>query len=205
MNINNCSDEELVLLIHAGDSYAETILYERYWGIAKVFGAKMAKIYSNVSISADDFTSVAFTSVYIAVQKFTKSCHSFYSFWLTIARNECTTFIGENVVKGTSAFRPISLDRQLYYDGLTLHETMGQIDDEIFREIDQHEIIDYIFSKKNNLSDNEAKAAYYIIVQGCTFDDLAEITKWDKRKVYRVVSSMKIKVSNFIKSRYFDI
>ena len=198
------SDDDLVALIKSGDSRAEAMLYDRYWGFAKNFGAQMASIYKDLGFSADDFTNVAFTAVFIAIEKFNGYKNAFNKFWAIVAKNECMSFIHENTIGMEISGKPISMDYQKHDDGLTLHETLGELDNEIKNGIMKNEIVDYVMAENNSLSKDERVLAYYTIIQGYDYDDIVELTDWSKQKVYRVARKMKRKVSNFCKSRYFD-
>ena len=198
------SDDELIALIKSGDSQAEATLYDRYWGFAKIFGANMASIYKDMGFNADDFTNVAFTAVFIAIEKYKGYINAFYKYWAIVAKNECMTFIEENTYLNETESKPVSFDYQHYSDALSLHEILGENDSEIKSSITENEIKEYLMSGTNEMNQNEKLVAYYMIFQDYDYDDIVEVTGWSRQKAYRVVRKMKAKVSNFLKSGYFN-
>ena len=61
--MSNFQDDDLVELIKKGDTHAEALLCEKYWRFARIFGKKFAVLYYDLGVSADEFASVAFSSI----------------------------------------------------------------------------------------------------------------------------------------------
>lgn len=200
--MDKLNDDTLVALIRQGDSHAELLLYQKYWGFAKNLGRKIYLNYKYCGISEDEFTSVAYASVMESVKTYTGK-NSFYRFWLIIAQNECIDYLRENAFYGKLNINGVvSLDNSLNLDMLSFHEMVGVSDDN-FSDLINETYYFFIRDKEMNLSKEEKIAAYYVLYKQLDISEIAYLTKWSKQKVYRLVKKVKTKVSNFIKSRYF--
>ena len=198
-------DDTLIALIKKGDTHAEALLCAKYWTFAKNFGKKFASLYYDLGLNADEFATVAFSSIVIAMEKYQlgSSKKSFKSYWLTIAKNQCINYVHDNTFIDLECGRPISLDEISYEDGLTLHEVCGLPDHSIEYGLARKQLYDFITSKDSKLNDNEKIVAYYMFLQSYSHEDIQMLTKWPMKKVYRHVRNARVKVSNFIESGYF--
>lgn len=197
-------DDTLIGLIRTGDTHAEALLCEKYLSFAQNLGKKYASLYSDLGLSADEFTAVAFTSLAIALNKYTPNKEkSFYSYWTTIAKNQCINFVRNNSYSNNDFIHPLSLDSSLFDDGLTLHETCGSDDVKISYSVERKLVYDFITSKDSKLTNDERLVGYFTFIEGYNFEEIKMLTKWKADKVYRVSDSVRKKVSNFFKSGYF--
>ena len=197
-------DDTLIALIKDGDTHAEALLCAKYWVFARNLGKRFASSYSDLGLTADDFATVAFSSVVIAMQKYKgKTGKTFHYYWSKIARNQCINFINDNTFLGLDILRPLSLDSETHEDGLTLHETCGTIDYRIKEDINLKQLYEYIVSPKSTLTEDQKVLAYYMLVENYTYEDLQQLTKWNYAKIYKLAQRVREKVSNFFKSRYF--
>ena len=193
-------DDTLIALIKKRDTHAEALLCAKYWVFAKNLAKKFYSLYSDLGLTLDDFTGVAFSSIMIAIQKYNPAEHdSFHAYWLIISKNQCINYIRENSYLSFSETRPVSLDSMTMDGGLTLHETCGDYDHRIKYDILFKHLHDYIFSPKSSLTDDERVVAYYMILYSYSYQDMLNLTKWSRSKLYRVAINMRKKVSNFLK------
>ena len=198
-------DDTLIALIKDGDTHAEALLCAKYWVFARNFGRKFAVLYKDLGFNADDFMAAAFSSVVIAMEKYSPAKHkSFHNYWMVVARNQCINFVHDNSFIDFETGRPISFDAVSYEDGLSLHETTGLPDPTLTYGITRKQLYDFIVSKDSKLSENERLVAYYMFLQEYSYEDIQMLTKWKKNKVYAIVRRARLKVSNFFKSGYFN-
>lgn len=197
-------DDTLIALIKKGDTHAETLFYAKYWVFARNFGRKFASLYTDLGLTADDFSAVAFSSVSTAMKKYVPGKEkSFYGYWLAIAKNECINYVHNNSFIDLNISRPISFDSVSQDNGLTLHETYGSTDSKIMDEITRTQLLDFITASDSKLTDDEKVVAYYMFLHDYNHDELQMLTKWNKKKLYYCVKRARMKVSNFFKSGYF--
>lgn len=199
-------DDTLIALVKKGDTHAEALLCAKYWTFAKNFGKKFASLYYDLGFTDDEFASVAFASIVVAMKKYIpgKEANSFYSYWLIIAKNQCINYVHDNSFIDLDSGRPVSFDSVSREDGLTLHEICGFPDHKIDYSITRKQLYDFIVSKSSKLSDDERIVAYYMFFLEYDYEEIQLLTKWPMSKVYRVAWNARRKVSNFIKSRYFN-
>ena len=197
-------DDTLIALIDKGDTHAETLLCAKYWVFARNLGKKFADLYADLGMTVDDFTAVAFSSIVVAMKKYKPNeQQSFKKYWTVIAKNQCINFVHDNSFIDFAELRPISFDSKTYEDGLTLHETLGNVDYKMTYGVTTEQLYNFISSPNSPLSEDEKVAAYYMLLQNYDFTELKMLTKWPAAKVYRVASKARMKVSNFFKSGYF--
>ena len=197
-------DDTLIALIKKGDTHAETLFYAKYMVFARNFGRKFASIYKDLGLTVDDFSTVAFSSILIAMRKYVPGqTASFHSYWQAIAKNECINYVYNNSFIDLNAARPISMDSASQDNGLTLHETYGSTDTMMTDGINREQLYEFIMSKESRLKEDERVVAYYMFLHDYNHDDLQMLTKWNKKKLYYCVKRARLKVSNFFKSGYF--
>lgn len=197
-------DDTLIALIKKGDTHAETLLCAKYWVFAQKFGKQFASMYKDLGLTVDDFSTVAFSSIVVALKKYSKEkFHSFYNYWLAVAKNQCLNYVYDNCFISMDYDRPVSLDSLSKEDGLTLHEICGLPDDKITYGLTRKQLYDFIVSDESKLTINEKVIAYYMFLNGYNSEDIRLLTKWSKEKVYSIVKRTRKKVSNFFKSGYF--
>ena len=201
-------DNSLVILVQHGDTRAETILCNRYWNFSLKLGTKSYFKYTNSGISSDEFTSVAFSSLAIAIKKFDESCDSFHNYWHKIAVNAIQDYVNSNAYfAGARAFGDICYDGidVEYEDHVSMENFIGELDDKYTKDELSKKILEFIYSKESKFNYSEVFVAYYMIFYDYKVDDLMKLTGWAKHKTYFIMKTVRDKISTFLKNGYFSI
>ena len=198
------TDERLVFLICKGDSHAEAIFYDKYYQKSKIAGRVFYLKYGDLGISEDEFTAVAYSSVALAINKYKQIKGSFNSYWSAIVKNEVAKYIEENTTVLSNKSN-ISLDDECYEnnDVIQYHDTLSSSENDDGLTLKEC-IKKYIYSPTSDLSDEEALVAHLLFYREYSLEEIMNRTGWKRAKTYYVMRNTRKKISDYLKSAYFN-
>lgn len=198
-------DEDLIELMHMGNSKASEELFKRYdkysWRIAFEFNYAHPK--SGIGVS--DYHQVAFSSTIKAVKKFENDHSStFYVFWKKIADNEILRYYLENSYQaGASYFSGISLN-DVIDDGFELSDYIGSEDKGIHEIIVRKELDIYIQEVKDSFREVEDSKIVDLFLDNLTIDQIIKATNSNYRHVTYVISRFQKLMSKILQKRNYN-
>jgi len=202
--IKDLSDHELIILINEGNKQAEETLYSRYKLKSEILGKVLYYQYKSTGIQDDEFIQVALICVSKAIRLY-KDGKNFEKYWKKIVNNEVIDYIKTDRSIFTNSPIRLSLDECKYADDgkMQLHEVLCQPDEKENVESLSQLLEEFIYSKNNNFTDDEALAAHLMYYRSLSTMQIAEFTGWKKAKAFYVVKGVRSKISNYLKSGYF--
>lgn len=203
--IKTLSDDDLIVFLISGDIDGWNKLYMRYYHYSKALAHSFYLQFKSTGISEDELMSKCLSALEIAILKYNPGRNTFYSYWKIIATNSIN-----DSLKDRKAFNQNKKHTDIIYlsDSLSevghskVEEIVGEIDDLIYDEITEKELLTQIMKDMRNLSKFEKEVLIYL-VDGYTTDEITRVLQVDKNNIYHAIMGIRKKVGSEIIKRYF--